>query len=94
MVKSYLKRKKVLAAGMAAALVASAFQPASCNLNISPEMLGDLVEAVGGFSGGFGGGFEGGFGDGEYPEWPEDGEYGCDDHGGDDGHDGHESDSL
>ncbi len=98
MLKYYSKRKKAVAAAMSAMLVASAFQPAGCNVTIDPSVLSQIVETLAGSEGLSGGsGFGPGFGSEFDPvfgtfsgDWEEhfgedcfDGEW--DDHGWEDG---------
>ena len=92
MLKYYSKRKKAVAAAMSAMLVASAFQPAGCNVTIDPSVLSQIVETLAGsegLSGGSGFGPEFGSMGGDWEEhFGEDcfdGEW--DDHGWEDGPD-------
>ncbi len=89
--KYYSKRKKAVAAAMSAMLVASAFQPAGCNVTIDPSVLSQIVETLAGSGGSgfdpvfgtFGGDWEEHFGEDCF-----DGEW--DDHAWEDGPNDHE----
>ncbi|MFQ5424979.1 MAG: hypothetical protein ACE5F9_13505 [Phycisphaerae bacterium] len=46
MFKLYVKRKRAVVAAVSAVLVASAFQPVSCNLSVDPQVLSSVVDAL------------------------------------------------
>ncbi len=47
MIRTFLRKKKILAAGLSAALVATAFQPTGCTINIDQNLLNMLQGIVG-----------------------------------------------